>query len=326
MRQAVPGIRVAGPEVIDRLLSLPELAGKDDRQRTRLHQYRVLEQKLVDRGEDPGTNEAFLRSCDIRIGVFTDSECEGDRLFELVNRTNQLNFTKRRPDREEFDAMLADTRRSSGYIRVRDRYGDYGICGFYSIAADGAALTDFLFSCRILNMGVEQWVYDHLGRPPVSVVGEVVATLDGSVDWITRDDALFDADTYGSGAPRPRRRSPLHPALQGPDGRRVRPDHRRALPRRRHRLGVLPHRTDRGLHLRRPHRDPPPVGLGHLGRAAGPGGPHPLPRPGRVRLAGRGRPGLRRAGVQRADRLHPGPLPAPRPWVWWSPGTSSTWT
>ncbi len=198
VRQAVPGIRVAGPDVIDRLLSLPEMTGKDDSRLSRLRQYQVLEKKLLDRGSAPGSNEEFLRSCDIRIGVFTDPECEADRLFELVNRTNQLNFTKRRPDREEFDSMLADTRRSTGYLRVRDRYGDYGICGFYSIAPGGGPLTDLLFSCRILNMGVEQWVYDHLHRPPIDVVGEVVSSLDGSVDWITRDDALFDADVAGS--------------------------------------------------------------------------------------------------------------------------------
>ena len=197
VRQAAPGIQVAGPGIIDRLLSLPELSGKDDRHLSRLHQYRLLEQRLADRVATPGSNEEFLRSCDIRVGVFTDPESEADRLFELVNRTNQLNFTKRRPTREDFDAMLADTRRSSGYIRVRDRYGDYGICGFFSLAPDGT-LTDFLFSCRILNMGVEQWVYDLLGRPPVAQVGEVASPLEGSVDWITRDDALFDAEAARS--------------------------------------------------------------------------------------------------------------------------------
>jgi FkbH-like protein len=212
VRQAVPGIQVAGPGIIDRLLSLPELAGKDDWQLSRLHQYRVLEQRLADRVATPGSNEEFLRSCEIRVGVFTDAESEADRLFELVNRTNQLNFTKRRPAREEFDALLADTRRSSGYVRVRDRYGDYGICGFFSLSPEGrpddrplpdgasgdGVLTDFLFSCRILNMGVEQWLYDFLGRPPVTQVGEVASALEGSVDWITRDDALFDAEAARS--------------------------------------------------------------------------------------------------------------------------------
>jgi len=197
VRQAVPGIQVAGPELVDRLLSLPELFGKDDRELTRLQQYRVLERKLVDRVAASGSNEAFLRSCAIRIGVFTDAGSEADRLFELVNRTNQLNFTKRRPSRAEFDELLSDTRRVSGYVRVLDRYGDYGICGFFSLAPDGAVLSDFLFSCRILNMGVEQWLYGHLGRPALTVVGEVASSLKEAtpeVDWIVRDEAAFDAE------------------------------------------------------------------------------------------------------------------------------------
>ena len=184
VRHAVPGIRVAGPEVLDDLLDRPGFAGKDDHDLSRLRQYRVLESKLADRHASTGGNEAFLRSCDIRVGIYADTTDEAERLFELANRTNQLNFTKRRLDWEEFSSQLAEAGRTSGYVRVRDRYGDYGICGFYSLSPDGI-LTDFLFSCRILHMGVEQWVYDHLGRPPVEVVGEVASVLEGRVDWIT---------------------------------------------------------------------------------------------------------------------------------------------
>ncbi len=31
----------------------------------------------------------------------------------------------------------------------------------------------FLFSCRVLNMGVEQWIYNRLGRPELTINGEV---------------------------------------------------------------------------------------------------------------------------------------------------------
>ena len=232
VRHSVPGIQVAGPEIIDGLLDRPQLAGKDDRRLTRLEQYRVLERKVVDRTAVPGSNEGFLRSCDIRIGVFTDAQSEADRLFELVLRTNQLNFTKRRPDRDEFDRLLADTRRATGYVRVRDRYGDYGICGFYSLDPAERSLTDFLFSCRILNMGVEQWLYDRLGRPSVAVVGEVASELDteaqGSVDWITRDEALFDAEVLAAGGSGRGDGQRPDPAPSGPDGGGVRPEPRRS--------------------------------------------------------------------------------------------------
>jgi FkbH-like protein len=183
----VPGIQTAGPEILHRLLDLPQLTGKDDRELTRLQQYRLLEQKLADRRTGPESNEDFLRSCDIRVGVHHDTAAEAYRLFELSERTNQLNFTKRRQAREAFDAMIADPGYDTGYVRVTDRYGDYGICGFYSVSRSDGALVDFLFSCRVLNMGVEQWLYRRLGSPPLSVVGEVVSSLDGESGWITED-------------------------------------------------------------------------------------------------------------------------------------------
>ncbi len=200
VRHFVPGIQTAGPEIAEHLLSLPELIGKEDRGLTRLQQYRILERKLSDRQEVLGSNESFLRSCDIRVGLFDDTAREADRLFELAARTHQLNFTKRRSTREEFEATLADPRFETGYVRVRDRYGDYGICGFYSVDREEDVLVDFLFSCRILHMGVEQWVYGHLGRPSITVAGEVASSLDMPVDWVTLDSAPFGEVDTGAGA------------------------------------------------------------------------------------------------------------------------------
>jgi FkbH-like protein len=197
VRHFSPGIQTAGPEITDRLLSLAELAGKDDRALTRLEQYRVLERKLDDRRLNDGGNESFLWSCDIRIGVFRDGTDEAERLYELTTRTHQLNFTKRLPARDEFGAMLADPRFDTGYVRVRDRYGDYGICGFFSVDDEGT-LVDLLFSCRVLHMGVEQWVYDYLGRPSLTVVGEVASSLEGSAEWISLETAGFDRDEAGT--------------------------------------------------------------------------------------------------------------------------------
>ena len=190
-RHFAPGIQTAGPAVIDNLLSQPELQGKDDRQLSRLRHYRMLEEKLADRRSAGGSNIDFLRDCDIRVGVFHDAEVELERLFELFNRTHQLNFTKRRLSLDEFGSMVADRRMEIGYVRVRDRYGDYGICGMYSKSSDAPELSDFLFSCRVLHMGVEQWLYDQLGRPPLSVVGDVASSLEGRFDWITHDDSAF---------------------------------------------------------------------------------------------------------------------------------------
>jgi hypothetical protein len=56
-----------------------------------------------------------------------------------------------------------------------------------------------------MSMGVEQWLYDRLGRPELDVVGDVGSPLSGTVDWITVDDGTALADGGGQSAGRPER-------------------------------------------------------------------------------------------------------------------------
>jgi hypothetical protein len=86
----------------------------------------------------------------------------------------------------------------AGLIEVSDNYGNYGYCGFFQVTTrrDVIRLLHFCFSCRILNMGVEAWLYQLLGRPQLTVRGEVLSDPVGAepVDWIT---AITD-ETAGS--------------------------------------------------------------------------------------------------------------------------------
>jgi FkbH-like protein len=199
----VPGIQVAEPKALDGMLDHPLFSGKDDAALTRLRQYKLMEKRSLDRHAVGGDDEAFLRDSNIRIFVETDIAPHIDRAVELLNRTNQLNFTKRRLPRDAEKARvqllkeLSQHYVSSGLIRVVDNYGDYGYCGFYQL--HGSLVVDFCFSCRILGMGVERWLYDRLGKPPFEVLGKVVADLDntGPVDWITlvADETFATAGT-----------------------------------------------------------------------------------------------------------------------------------
>jgi FkbH-like protein len=183
-RYAAPDIQTAGPEILDGLLDRPQCTGRADPDRTRLQQYRLLERRAADRQRTPGSHLQFLRHCEIRVEIGTDSHAYLERLHDLMLRTNQLNFTRRRLSETEFEQLLSDPEAESGYISVTDRYGDYGICGFYSRDLRSGHLTDFLFSCRILDMGVEQWLYERLGRPPIDSDIERPVDLEAEVDWI----------------------------------------------------------------------------------------------------------------------------------------------
>jgi len=201
----VPELQVADETFIPSLLDDPRFVGKDDSGLKRLADYKVLETKSEAQAATGGDTHAFLRSSDVTVEIEYDIEGNIDRVVELINRTNQLNFTKVRlsDDKEaaraEVRAMIDRFDRHAGLVRVRDRFGDYGYVGFF-LQGRGAGydeLLHFCFSCRTLGMFVETWVYRQLGRPHLNVVGEVISDVfdEGNpVDWVT----LYDPSVAGT--------------------------------------------------------------------------------------------------------------------------------
>ncbi len=182
-----PQISTLNAKYADGILDNEFLQGKDDSQLTRFYQYKQLETK-VSCSKKFSSNEDFLRNSNIQIKFITDIEKYFDRLYELVERTNQLNFTKNRMSKDELRELIVDNSVSTKLINVSDNYGDYGIVGFYSIK--DKKLIHFVFSCRIMNMGVEQFVYQLLGFPQIDVVGDVASSLQNEqlVDWVHLED------------------------------------------------------------------------------------------------------------------------------------------
>ncbi len=198
-RHFVPDLQIATPEILPGLLENPLFRGKDDAALSRLRQYKVLETRREDERASMttgGTNHDFLRSSEIRVHFEFDVARYVDRAVELINRTQQLNFTKQplpeHPDeaRAELLTLIARYDIQAALVGVADRYGDYGFVGFYAVKTiDGRNdLVHFCFSCRTLGMGIETWVYRNIGRPWVPMVGEVACDpRDESlpVDWIS---------------------------------------------------------------------------------------------------------------------------------------------
>lgn len=187
-----------GDRDLSGLLDLPELAGKDDSDRSRLAQYKVAETKQAEQRKGGLSNVDFLRQSDVKLRIITNVEDHMDRVLELLNRTNQLNFTKIRAntadERAALEDLLSSTGLHAGLIEVQDRYGDYGIVGFFCIRLrySGTEMKHFAFSCRTLNMGVEQWVWNYLDRPEFEIAQPVASTLEDpeTVDWISEVESF----------------------------------------------------------------------------------------------------------------------------------------
>lgn len=174
-----PNIMSATPEFINKISEELYLVNDYDFEHTRLKQYKILEEKSHQIAQ-ASSNEDFLRSSKIKICIKKDCLNNLERIKKLITRTNQLNFTKFR------DENLEDTIKNNdcAYIIAEDKFGNYGICGFYALNKKENKFVHFLFSCRIMNMGIEQFVYDYLRRPQIKIKGEVASTLDSKVDWI----------------------------------------------------------------------------------------------------------------------------------------------
>lgn len=182
----LPDIQTLTPNNINSLREYAQGLPDEPVPNARLKHYKLLEAKSEAYNE-ASSNEEFLRQSNIRVCVIHDCKRYIDRIIELIGRTNQLNFTKYRMPQAEIMSMLDNKDFDNAVVSAKDNWGDYGIIGFYSVDVRDKKLVHFLFSCRTLGMGIEQYIYEMLNFPQLDVKGDVASVLtnDKHVDWIT---------------------------------------------------------------------------------------------------------------------------------------------
>jgi FkbH-like protein len=199
-----PGLMTSTPDIIQELINyLPNSSVfNKDLSHSRLDQYKMLETKAI-ASENYSSNEQFLYDSNILVDICFDCIGQIDRIAEMVARTNQLNFTKNRVDKAELEKQLLNDWNRCAYITVRDKFGDYGIVGFFCYNRMEKKMEHFLFSCRILGMGVEQYIYSRMGYPDFEIAEPVASKLskEGSSPWISEDTGkTASSQVSGGGA------------------------------------------------------------------------------------------------------------------------------
>lgn len=167
-------IMTASPDIIGDLAAWANSKEPADLSHKRLSQYKILEEKAIDK-LNFASNEEFLASSHIRVEIKSDCLDNAERIHDLVMRSNQLNFTKKRDSLEQLTDIFKNPDYNCGYVTVKDDFGGYGIVGFFAIKNNNCV--HFLFSCRTLGMGIEQYTYNYLNRPQLTIIGEVVSDL-----------------------------------------------------------------------------------------------------------------------------------------------------
>lgn len=177
---------------LDRFLltTLAETAGG----KSRVSKYRMMEDKRSARAELEGSNEDFLRSSGIKMTVVRTQENApyAGRIEELINRTNQLNFLKTRVEPGSLAPFIVDVGKNQTYsLFVWDKFGNYGLVGFAFVRTNTKEVRHFTFSCRIMNMGVEEqfaW-YLHAAPDGPRVPLDKLPVAAINHDWITIVDS-----------------------------------------------------------------------------------------------------------------------------------------
>jgi FkbH-like protein len=166
--------------------------------RNRVAEYRILEHKKADRDTAGVSNEDFLRGCEIRACApyLMDNLDFAGRIEELVNRSNQLNYTRSRVTREALERDIIDVVAFDSWsIFAWDKYGHYGLVGFVMVDRKTPALVHFTFSCRVMHMGMEEYA---LWKVRQKFPAIDTSAYDGrfsrtTPDWI-RDQSFHDPE------------------------------------------------------------------------------------------------------------------------------------
>lgn len=151
-----PRMRVYDSVVYDTLLDRPEFnppVSTDSNLRRKF--YRFEEDRKEAQSSFQGEYLSFLKDCHIQLSIYSPKSSNIDRIQELVQRTNQLNFSGNRYEREEIENILGDSEYEAFSMDCEDKYGQYGTVGFAIVSRHTARLIDLMLSCRVQAKRVE---------------------------------------------------------------------------------------------------------------------------------------------------------------------------
>jgi len=99
------------------------------------------------------------------IGPFSHRHLE--RITQLINKTNQFNFTTRRYTSGETEEITDNPEKYiSVYAKLIDKFGDNGITTVRIASLDGevANMDLWVMSCRVFKRDLELAVFDYIVR------------------------------------------------------------------------------------------------------------------------------------------------------------------
>jgi FkbH-like protein len=165
VQSACPGVTVLDAAEYRSISERPDcdLPVTEDSRRRRLF-YRDQQRREVASKDFQGEYLSFLRDCNLRLTVRPMTASNIERVHELTQRTNQMNFSGNRYSRELLKGLLDRTDVDTYVLDCEDRFGTYGTIGFSLVKPSEPCIMDLMFSCRIQGKRVEHALVSYLIR------------------------------------------------------------------------------------------------------------------------------------------------------------------
>ncbi len=128
----------------------------EDKLKTKLYKtesVRVGQRKKFNNADD------FLQSLGLELTISKDEKKDVERLSQLSLKTNQFNLSTKRYSVADINTYVADPLYTVYSMRLKDKYGDYGLVGLCICESNKESKTvqmdTLLFSCRVLGRKIE---------------------------------------------------------------------------------------------------------------------------------------------------------------------------
>jgi FkbH-like protein len=169
VKAVCPEVRILDAAQYRTLPEMKECHGTvtaESKERRKMYQVEAERQDLAEGfGDD---YMAFLRHCQIQLSIRPMTQENLNRVHELTQRTNQMNFSGNRYDRDVLRRILETPYLDTYVLSCEDRFGSYGVVGFCIVDNREPRMTDLMFSCRIQSKRVEHAFLAHIVRSYLS--------------------------------------------------------------------------------------------------------------------------------------------------------------
>jgi FkbH-like protein len=170
VQSALPEVRTYDAAEAQTLLARPEFNPEvsSESASRRMHYVNEGARQALKAALDGDEYDVFLRECDLRMEILQGEGQNVDRIYELTQRTNQMNFSGTRYTRDDIVRILGDSTLDAFSLRCQDKFGDYGTVGFALVARTSQTsphprVVDLAFSCRVQSKRAEHAFLAWLG-------------------------------------------------------------------------------------------------------------------------------------------------------------------